>query len=181
METEPTIHFRGMKHSPAIDAAVRERLERLERFYGRITSCTVMVEAPHRHGHKGRVYHVGVDLTAPIGRVVVRREPEEDRAHEDVYVAIRDSFNAAERRLEDLARVGGGVRVKAHPDVLHGTVARLDAEGRFGFIATADGEEFYFSDDAVTGGWEQMKVGRAVRFRGGKGDRGPFASSVTPV
>ena len=33
--------------------------------------------------------------------------------HEDVYVAVRDAFNAAARKLEDLTRVQRG-KVKAH-------------------------------------------------------------------
>jgi cold shock CspA family protein/ribosome-associated translation inhibitor RaiA len=180
MEIAPTVHYHGMASSPAIDAVLRERIGRLERLYGRITSCAVTVEAPHRHGHKGKVYHVGIELTAPIGRVVVRREPEENHAHEDVYVAIRDSFDAAERRLEDLVRVGGGVRVKAHPEIRHGTIARLNLEEGYGFIAVEDGREFFFSRDAVTGGWDRLAAGQQVRFRENEGEKGPFASSVTP-
>jgi hypothetical protein len=46
--------------------------------------------------------------------VVVDRAKPIDHAHEDVYVAIRDAFNAAVRRLEDQARKMRG-DVKNHP------------------------------------------------------------------
>jgi hypothetical protein len=46
--------------------------------------------------------------------VVVDRAGSLDHAHEDVYVAIRDAFDAAARRLEDHARKMRG-DVKNHP------------------------------------------------------------------
>jgi ribosome-associated translation inhibitor RaiA len=44
---------------------------------------------------------------------VVDRAKPIDQTHEDVYVAIRDAFNAAARRLEDQARKMRG-NVKSH-------------------------------------------------------------------
>jgi len=35
---------------------------------------------------------------------VIGREPTQHHAHEDVYVAIRDAFDAAKRQLEDYVR-----------------------------------------------------------------------------
>ena len=45
--------------------------------------------------------------------MVVDRAKPGDHAHEVVYVAIRDAFNAATRRLEDQARKMRG-DVKTH-------------------------------------------------------------------
>lgn len=181
MEIIPQIRFRGMEPSASVEAAVRERIARLERFHKRITSCNVIVEAPHRHGRKGSIYHVRVDITVPGREIVVGREREENHAHEDVLVAIRDSFNAAQRRLEDVVREMSGYRVKPHPETLHGEVARLVPEEGFGFITTADGREFFFrregmgSDDQ----WKQLKVGTEVRFAEHEGEKGPYASGVS--
>ncbi|HYD49530.1 MAG TPA: HPF/RaiA family ribosome-associated protein [Terriglobales bacterium] len=96
------ITFRGIDSSAAIEAKVRERAAKLERLYPRITSCRVAVEAPHGHHHKGKIFHVRIDLTVPQHELVVSRDPAQNHAHEDVYVAIRDAFEAAERQLEDL-------------------------------------------------------------------------------
>ncbi|WP_370040798.1 HPF/RaiA family ribosome-associated protein [Sinorhizobium fredii] len=63
-----------MEPSASVEAAVRERIARLERFHKRITSCNVIVEAPHRHGRKGSIYHVRVDITVPGREIVVGRE-----------------------------------------------------------------------------------------------------------
>ncbi len=51
-----------------------------------------------------RIYRVGVNLIVPGGELVVSRAPDGKQEHEDVYVAIRDSFDAAERLLEDHVR-----------------------------------------------------------------------------
>ena len=115
MQIDPQIRFRGMAPSPAVEAIVRERIDRLERFHDRITSCTVVIEAPHQTGRKGKIYHVHVDITVPGREIFAGREREENHAHEDVYVAIRDSFDAAQRQLEDAVRKMSPHRVKRHP------------------------------------------------------------------
>jgi len=83
---------------------VRERAARLERFFERIQSCRVVVEAPHRHHHQGKLYRIRIDLKVPGGELAASRDPSERRAHEDVYVAIRDAFDAVQRQLAAYAR-----------------------------------------------------------------------------
>jgi ribosomal subunit interface protein len=113
MQVPLKITFRGMPPSPAIEERVRERATKLERLYDRIIGCRVVIESPHRHHHHGQIFHVHIDLTVPQHEIVVSREPAHNHAHEDVYVAIRDAFDAAERRLEDFARQQRG-EVKSH-------------------------------------------------------------------
>jgi ribosomal subunit interface protein len=108
MQIEPQITFRDMQPSAAIEYAIRERLTRLENFHDRITSCRVVVQAPHRHGQKGRIYRIAIDIDVPGGNVVVNREPGQNHAHEDIHVAIRDAFSAAQRQLEDHVRKASG-------------------------------------------------------------------------
>ena len=95
------ISFRNMDPSPAVEARIREKAAKLERFHDRIVSCTVVVEAPHHHHHKGKLYSVHVNISVPGKDVAVDRANPIDHAHEDVYVAVRDAFDAAVRRLED--------------------------------------------------------------------------------
>jgi ribosomal subunit interface protein len=98
------ISFRNMDPSPAVEARIREKAAKLERFHDRIVGCTVVVEAPHRSQHKGKLYSVRVDISVPGKDIVVDRSKPVDHAHEDVHVAVRDAFNAATRRLEDQVR-----------------------------------------------------------------------------
>ena len=112
------ISFRDIEHSDAVEARIREKVEKLELYFDRITSCRVVVEAPHRHNHKGKLYHVRVDLTLPGEEIVVARDPKDAHAHEDIYVAIRDSFEAARRQLKKHVRQLRQSRHKPAPDPL---------------------------------------------------------------
>lgn len=107
------ITFRDMKPSTNVEDAIRKRATALEKYFDRITSCRVIVEAPHRRRHQGKLYHVRVDLTVPGRELVSRRDPARSGAHEDVYVAIRDAFKSTRRALQDHARRLRG-QVKAH-------------------------------------------------------------------
>lgn len=98
------IRYHGLEPSDAIEAKVRARADKLERFHDRITACNVVIEAGNHRRHKGHIYRVGVDLVVPGGELVVSRAPDQKHEHEDVYVAIRDSFDAAGRLLQDYIR-----------------------------------------------------------------------------
>lgn len=107
------ITFRDMDPSTAIESNIREKAEKLDRFSDHITSCRVVVEAAHKHHNKGNLYHVRLDFTVPDDEIVVSRDPGKNHAHEDVYVAIRDAFDAARRQLDEYARRRRG-DVKTH-------------------------------------------------------------------
>lgn len=103
MREKLQVTFRGMDSSPFVVARIEEAATKLLEIENRITGCHVTVESRHRHHHKGQIFHVRIDLTVPGAEIAVSREPEQDHAHEDVYVAVRDAFDAARRRLLDLS------------------------------------------------------------------------------
>ena len=178
------LSFRNMDSSDAVETRVREKVEKLEQYFGRINSCRVVVEAPHRRHTKGKIYHVRIEIGVP-GRapLVVSRDPGQRHDHEDVYVAIRDAFNAAKRMLEDHSRKSAG-KVKAHEAPLHGKVTNLhDFEG-YGFVTLSDGQEVYFHKNAVVnGGFEKLELGDPVRVAmiEGESEKGAQATAVTPI
>jgi len=98
------LSFRDMEPSPAVEQRVHERAARLAALSDRITNCHVVIQAPHRHHHKGVLFDVRINIHVPGGEVVVNREGSQDHSHEDVYVVIRDAFDVAERRLEEWLR-----------------------------------------------------------------------------
>lgn len=111
MQTPLQVVFHNMEPSAAVEANIRERASKLERFSDKITSFRVTVEAPHKHHHKGNIYHIALDIVVPDAEIVVSRNPHANHAHEDVYVAVRDAFNSARRKLEDYeARRRGKVK-----------------------------------------------------------------------
>jgi ribosome-associated translation inhibitor RaiA len=113
MKLPVQITFRDMDSSPAIEQVVKEKVAELERVHDRITSCRVMIESPHQHQRKGRLFHVRIDLTVPGSELVIGRNPDDNHAHEDFAVALRDSFRAARRVLTEHARIKRG-EIKAH-------------------------------------------------------------------
>ena len=179
MQVPLQITFRGFPPSEAIEKRVREEAEKLERFYDRIISCRVVLESPHQHHHKGNLFHTAIYLTVPGGDLEVTREPPAKQEHEDVYVSVRDAFREATRLLEEHGRKRKN-RVKRHDEAPHGRVASLFAD--HGFIRTSDERDVYFHKNAlVAGDFGKLTVGVEVRFAEELGEKGPQASTVTPV
>ncbi len=183
MQIPVQVTFRNMDPSEAVEANVREKAAKLERYFDRVISCRVVVEAPHRRHTKGKLYSVCLDIGVPGKEIVVNHTGSKNRAHEDVYVAIRDAFNAAARRLEDHARKMRG-EVKSHEVPPHGKVARLFPYEGYGFIEMSDGREVYFhKNSVVNGAFDRLEVGNEVRvvIADGESADGPQASTVTPI
>ena len=98
MISDTQVVFRNIDHSPAVEEAVYKRLEKLQRYCDEIQSLRVTLESPHNNHHKGKVYHVGVEAMVPNHDIVVTHDQHDKHSHEDIYIAIRDAFNAVERR-----------------------------------------------------------------------------------
>lgn len=170
------ITVRNMSLSSAAEENIREKAAKLDGVCENIMSCRVVVEAPHKRHHKGVLYNVRIDMTVPGSELVVKREP-----HEDLYVAIRDAFDAARRQLEELVR-----RQREAPKTetareapVYARVARLLSAQDHGFLETPDGREIYFHRNSVLNdGFDRLKVGVEVRFTEELGEKGPQASTV---
>lgn len=105
MQTPLQITIRDVEHSEALETRIRNKAAKLEEFFDRIVSCRVVVEMPHKHHHQGKQFNVRIDIGVPGSEIVVNRDHDED-----VYVALRDAFDAAKRQIEDYSR-------KIHGDV----------------------------------------------------------------
>jgi len=93
------ITIRDIEHSEALESRIRDKAKKLDEFFDHIMSCRVVVEVPHKHQHQGKQFSVRIDLGVAGGEIVVNRDHAED-----VYVALRDAFDAAKRQLEDYVR-----------------------------------------------------------------------------
>jgi ribosomal subunit interface protein len=159
MQLPLQITIRRMAHSEALDARIREQAAKLEEFHPNLISCRVTVEEIDRRRQQGRQFQVRVDAHVPGREIVASRDHDED-----VYVALRDAFAALTRQLEEDVRVKRG-DVKPHPVPLHGRVARLLAAEGYGFIATPDGRELYFSrENVVHPTFEDLAIDDEVQF-----------------
>jgi len=122
MKTPVQITIRDMEHSDALEAHIREKAAKLEEFFNRIMSCRVVVDMPHRHHHQGKQFNVRIDIGVPGNEIVVNKDHAED-----VYIAIRDAFDAAIRQLENYAQKIRG-EVKTHEPRRAGNSDNLFAE-----------------------------------------------------
>ena len=169
------VTFRDMPRSDAVEAEIRRRAEKLDEFCDRIMSCRVTVETPGAHKHQGKLFSVHIDVKVPGEEIASTRRHE----HEDVYVAIRDAFDAVRRRLEDYVRRSRG-ETKRHEPLLHGRVVRLFDDGH-GFIEDGDGNEYYFDEAGVVHAGNGLAVGTAVEFLAEAAAQGLQAKRVTAV
>lgn len=98
------IIFRHMDASSAVEARIRERCHRLEQFAEHIIRCRITIEAPYEPRHHTGLYQVKISLALTGGEVIVPPDPARPHQHEDIYVAIRDAFDAARDQLEECVR-----------------------------------------------------------------------------
>jgi len=174
MQMPVQITIRDMPRSEALEAHIRDSAAKLEEFHERITSCRVTVEQIAQHHQQGRPFRVSVDVRVPGKEIVANRHQ-----HEDVYVALRDAFDAVKRQLEETARLQRG-DVKVHEPAQHGEVLRMFREEGHGFIGTTDGRELYFSrENVVHPTFDQLEPGAQVQFIEETGAEGLQAKRVS--
>jgi ribosome-associated translation inhibitor RaiA len=100
MQIPLQVTFRHMAHSPALEAAIRDKVAALEHLHPRIRRCRVVVSELGLHSRQGRQFEVALDLgVTGSGDVVANR-----RHDEDAFVALRDAFDATRQQLEDVTR-----------------------------------------------------------------------------
>ncbi len=108
MQIPLQISLRGVAHSDALYGSIREKAEKLERYYERIMSCRIVLELAAHHKRHGKQFAVRIDLKVPGGEIAITHVH-----HEELQIALRDAFDAARRKLEDFARTQRG-DVKRH-------------------------------------------------------------------
>ena len=155
---------------------IKQKVSKLETFYDKIIGCRVMVEAPHKHKNQGSLYNVSIIISVPGSELIVKREPDQD-----IYIAIRDAFDAARRQIQNFARKRRG-EIKTHSTVPIATITEIYPHMGYGFMVTNDGRQIYFhSNSLVNHDIEQVKIGASVRFAEKQGMDGPQASTVALV
>lgn len=179
MQIPAEIDFQGLDASPSIESSVSEHIAELERRYGRMTACRVVIKGPGDRHRTGGLYEVNIHLVLPEGREVsVTRTPSQDERHAQLIFAIDDAFKRARRQLQDHVRKLQG-QIKQHEAVASGTVLRIDKSGTFGVLETGDGREVYFHRNSVwDDAFDRIAPGTRVTFSEEMGQKGPQASTV---
>jgi len=183
MQQPPEITFTGLDHSDALEEYIENKIEELERFHPRITSCRVAVSTPHRSPagtHAPIAVAVEVDL--PGHKLITAKDVERpDQPGGERTAMINRLFHAVQRRLQAAAQK---LRqdVKVHEGELDtGQVVRLFPEQNYGFVQLGTSSELYFTRNAVVDDrFDELEPGTLVQVTPAttEGPMGPQASSV---
>jgi ribosomal subunit interface protein len=168
------ITIRDMPVSTALQGHLLKKVSRLDHLYNRIQHCRIVIDVPQKHKRNGNMFRVCIDLRVPGKDLIVNKKHDED-----VYVAVRDAFLAAERKLETyVGKIRGDV--KTHDGIDFGYVKRLFPEEGYGFILSAEGLEYYFSlTNVAYPHFSQLEIGDIVHFIGMPASEGWQAHRVT--
>lgn len=99
MQNPVQVTFHGMPQSAALDTAIRQHAGKLDRYHPHMISLRAVVEQVARHKQQGKEFSVRLDIKVARGEIAINRDHDEDP-----FVAVRDAFDAARRKLEDHAR-----------------------------------------------------------------------------
>lgn len=100
MSAQLRIDSRNVVIPESLSKRINRKVSKLERVFQRITSCRLTVDGPPGLPRKGCRFGVKLDISVPGKEIVVNRHQDENLA-----VAIRQTFDAAQRKLEDYSRM----------------------------------------------------------------------------
>jgi ribosomal subunit interface protein len=185
MESSLQISFKHMDSSESLEHLIRERTERLSRFYPRIIGCRVVVEIPRRGPASFKApISVAVEVAVPGHNPIVARSAE--HRHEmknDHTAAVNHAFDAIQRQLVKVADLECG-NVKRHDVMETGVVIEVSPDEGYGFIQVRGSPDIAFTRHALQqADFGRVEAGTVVQICRApfEGPLGPQASSVKLV
>jgi ribosomal subunit interface protein len=177
MQVPLEIAYHQVTKSEAIDQLIRDKMDHLETFCDRITSCAIAVEHPHLHERTGNPYRVRIDLHVPPGHEIVAVAGlQHNDMHDELRTVVIDAFEKAERQLKQLTDRQQG-ETKTHLEPV-GVITQLNLEEGSGYITDPAGRDLYFDRTRLIGReFEQLALGMPVVFT--EGVAGSEAQSVS--
>ncbi len=149
--------------------------ERLLRHHpGLVHNLRVTLEGTAHHKEGG--YELRMVASVPNDTVVVKRKGDKVRP------MIGEAFDTLGIQLKELQRKRRQ-NIKVHeaamPNDGVGVIKKVFPNEYYGFIATPDGQEIYFHENALKEiKFDELNEGDAVKFGEGEGDKGPCAAWV---
>jgi len=190
MQRPVEIAFRNIESSDAAEAAIRDHVARLERMYGRMTTCRVRVDQRNQNVNETMPPVVHIDISVPGHKdIVIAHEADHlQRKYKapDLRNAINEAFRIAERRLGKYKDklTGHGIAERGHEaaNEFRGQVAEMTPEKDFGYVLTKEGGLLYFHRNSLlSGDFDGLRRGDEVSYVEQAGDTGPIASKVRVI
>jgi len=118
MDIPLELSFNNMEPSDALKAAVNGHIARLEQYYGRILSCRVSIDLPHKSQKaSGNQPDVRIVVRVPGKEIVISRgmnHKGHKKADNDAYAVLDEAFATVQQRLKEWRRViQGDVKSKS--------------------------------------------------------------------
>lgn len=190
MQVPLEITFRNIASSDSAEAAIRDHVQRLERIFGRITTCRVRVDQRNQNANETipPVVHIEISVPGHKDIVVAHESDHLQRKFQtpDLRNAINEAFRIAERRpskyKDKLTDHGVAERGHEASNEFRGQIAELTPEKDFGYVMTKEGGLLYFHRNSLlSGDFDHLRRGDEVSYVEQAGDTGPTASKVRPV
>ena len=153
--------------------------ERLERHHPALVQ-SLRVTISDAKSHKEGGYELQLLASVPNDTVIVKRKGEKIRA------MLGDAFDTLGLQLKELQRKRRQTHKVSAEEVLainnEGVIKKIVPYEAYGFIATTDGREIYFHENALKDmRMDQIVEGDVVKFGEAEGDKGPCAAWVRSV
>lgn len=94
MKPAVNVVYRDLESSAALNAIIDKKIEKLARYSDGILSSRVVIDIPHNHKHKGKLFRASLEIDMKGNPLAVHCDDE------SVHVAVRDAFSSAERTLK---------------------------------------------------------------------------------
>ncbi len=88
--------FRDIDSSAALTQTITEKYEKLSRFSDLLGRSRVVLNTPHQHNGKKRIFRASIEMNLKGSPVVITHD------HESIHIAVRDAFTAAERKIKSV-------------------------------------------------------------------------------
>ncbi|MFL0808962.1 MAG: ribosome-associated translation inhibitor RaiA [Agarilytica sp.] len=95
MKANADVVYRDFDVSPALNDVIYKKIEKLHRYSDSIIHSRVVLDAPHKHKHKGNMFRASIELGLKGHPISVSQDDQ------SVHIAVRDAFSALERKLKE--------------------------------------------------------------------------------
>lgn len=179
MQRPLQVTFQDLPVDPQARELIEEKVAKLEMLSVGLQGVRVVVTSPHQRHRARNRYAVRVEMTLPGRELVTSREHGDHPSTENLFVAIRNAFRAAERQLDAFQKHRAESARHAQTGKPQGRIVQLFPYEGFGFLLSEDGREIYFEKGAVAKGqFTRLQPGQAVHYAESEGQAGPRASRV---
>ncbi|SMF29309.1 ribosomal subunit interface protein [Alteromonadaceae bacterium Bs31] len=95
MKSSINVVYRDLDPSAALNATIQKKIDKLHRYSDCILHSRVVLDSPHNHKHKGKMFRASIELGLAGAPITVSNDDP------SVHIAVRDAFATCERKLKE--------------------------------------------------------------------------------